>query len=50
MTFDIFGFFGSTQLKTYDWPNTQNTHPSATERQTLSNDVDAKYLEYFLRG
>lgn len=25
-----------------------NTHPSATERQTLSDDVDAKDLEHFL--
>lgn len=26
------------------------THPSTTERQALRDDVDAEYLEYFLRG
>lgn len=49
-TFDIFGPCSETEAETHDQPDTSRTHPSAAERQILSNNVDAEYLEHFMRG
>lgn len=49
MTLDITELHKATETKAKCGPTDQNTHPATTEGQTLSNDVDAKYLEDFLR-